>query len=176
MKILKEPPYGHAIPIRMDYLGISVLFDCIPAIELHDRYLIVPNGTGGTKKYNSKLEEQILSEFNKKQNGKITKLIILLKYWNFNWGKPINGYLIERLVEYIFDKIEVQSWNQAVKTFLSRAIYLLDKEILLPERVYNQYSILNEYSSNALNNFLEILREAENYAQKGKWKNLFNDL
>jgi len=176
MKILKEPPYGHAVPIRMDYQGISILFDCIPAIELHDRYLIIPNGTGGTKKLNPKLEEQALSELNKKQNGKITKLIILLKYWNFNWGKPIKGYLIERLVEYIFDKIEVQSWNQAVKTFFNRANYILDKEKFLPDRVVNQYSVFDEYPSNKLKNFLEILIEAENYAQKGKWEDLFSDL
>lgn len=131
---------------------------------------------GAPKKLNPKLEEQALSELDKKQNGKITKLIILLKYWNFNWGKPIKGYLIERLVEYIFEKIEVQSWNQAVKTLLNRANYILDKEKFLPDRVVNQYSVFDEYPSNKLKDFLEILIEAENYAQKGKWEDLFSDL
>ncbi len=176
MKLLKEPPYGHAVPIRMDYQGISILFDCIPAIELPNGYLIIPNGIGGTKKVNPKLEEQALSKLNKKQNERITKLIILIKYWNFNWGKPLKGYIIERLVEFIFDKIEVHSWDRAVKTFFNRAIYILDKEILLPDRVYSQYSILDEYSSNELDNFLEVLREAVNYAQKGEWKKIFSEL
>lgn len=176
MKLLKEPPYGHIIPIRMDYQGVSILFDIFPAIEIPDRYLIIPNGKGGIIKVNPKLEEHALSKLNKKQNGKITKLIILMKYWDFNWGKPLKEYLIERLVEFIFDKVEVHSWERAVKTFFSRAIYILDKEILLPDSVYNQHSILDEYSSNGLKKILEILREAEIYAQKGKWKVLFSDV
>ena len=176
MKLLKEPPYGNVIPIRMDYQDISILFDCIPAIELADGYLIIPNGIEGTKKENPKLEEQALSKLNKKQNGRITKLIILIKYWNFNWGKPLKGYLIERLVKVIFDKIEVHSWDRSVKTFFTRAIYILDKEILLPNRAYNQFSILDEFSSNELNYFLEVLREAVTYAQKGNWEKLFSDL
>ena len=176
MKLLKEPAYGHAIPIRMDYQGISILFDCIPAIELPNGYLIIPNGLGETKKIKPKLEEQAHSKINKKQNGRITKLILLMKYWNFNWGKPIKGNLIEHLVEFIFDKIEVHSWDRAVKTFFSRAIYFLDKKKPLPDGIYNQFSILEEYSSEELNNFLEILREAFIYAQKGRWEELFSVL
>ena len=176
MKLLKEPPYGHAIPIRMDHHGISILFDCIPAIELPNGSLIIPNGIGGIKKINPKLEEQVLSKLNKIQNGKITKLIVLIKYWNFNWGKSLKGYIIEHLVESIFNKIEIQSWDRAVKTFFNRAIYILDKARLLTNRVYDQYSILEEYSSNELNNFLEVIREAEIYAQKGKWEKLLSDL
>ncbi|MFX0026833.1 MAG: hypothetical protein ACFE8M_10490 [Candidatus Hermodarchaeota archaeon] len=176
MKILKNPPYGHVIPIRMDYQGISILFDCIPAIELTNGYLIIPDGIGGTKKLNLKLEEQAISKLNKKQNGKITKLIILIKYWNFNWGKSLKGYLIEQLVESIFDKIKVYSWDRAVKTFFNRAVYFMNKFMPLPDGVYNQFSILNEFSSNELNNFLDVFREAEIYAQKGKWEKLFSDL
>ena len=46
----------------------------------------------------------------------------------------------------------------------------------LPDRVANQYSVFDEYPSNKLKDFLEILIEAENYAQKGKWEDLFSDL
>ena len=176
MKLLKEPPYGHSIPIRLDYQGISILFDCIPTIELPSGFLLVHNGMGGIKKVNPKLEEQAFSKLNKKQNRRITKLIILMKYWNFNWGKPLKGYIIERLVESVFDKIEDKSWDRAVKTLFSRAIYILDKEILLPDRVYNQNSIIDEYSSNELDNFLDVFKEAANYAQKGKREKLFSDL
>jgi len=175
MKLLKDPPYGHAIPIRLDYPGISILFDCIPIIELPNGYLVIPNGLGGTKKVNPNLEEQALSELNKKQNGKMTKLILLIKYWNFTWGKPIRGYLLERLAECIFGKIEVDPWDRALKTFFNQAIHILDKKKKLPDRVYNQYSILNEYSSNELERFLEILREADNYAQKENWKEIVDD-
>ena len=176
IKLLKNPPYGHAIPIRMDYQGISILFDCIPAIENPNGYLIIPNGMGGTKKVNPNLEEQALSKLNRMQNGKITKLILLTKYWNFNWGKPLKGYLIERLVESIFDKITVHIWDRAMKTFFYQAINILDKKKNLPDRVYTQYSVLDEYSSDELENYLEILREAAYYAQKGKWNELFHEI
>lgn len=176
MKLLKDPPYGHAIPIKMDYRGISILFDCIPAIELHNGYLIIPNGMGGSKKVNPNLEEQALSKLNKKQNGKIVKLILLIKYWNFNWGKPLKGYVIERLIEHVFEEITVHTWERAVKTFFYRAINILDRNKSLPDRVYTQYSILNEYSSDELENFLEVLREAGSYAEEGEWKELFNDI
>jgi len=176
LKLLKNPPYRHAIPIRMDYKNISILFDCIPAIEKPYGYLIVPNGMGGTKKVNLKLEEQALSKLNKMQNGKITKLILLIKYWNFNWEKPLKGYLIERLVEYIFDKIQVNTWERAVKTFFYRAINILGRKRSLPDRVYSQYSILDEYSSDEIGKYIEILKEASSYAQKGKWTELFNDI
>ncbi|MFX0105668.1 MAG: hypothetical protein ACFE75_09270, partial [Candidatus Hodarchaeota archaeon] len=162
MKILKNPPYRHYIPIRMDCSGISILFDCIPAQQLFNGYLLIPCGIGGTKKINQILEEQNLFKLNKKQNGKIIQLIILLKYWNFNWGKPLKGDIIERLVEFIFDKKEIRSWDQAVKTFFNRAIHIIEQKKILPDRV--QFFILNEYSSNELKNFLELLNEAKIYA------------
>lgn len=176
MKILKEPPYGHAIPIRMDYQGVSILFDCIPAIEFPNGYLVIPNGIGGTKKVNPHLEEQALSKLNRMQDGKIIKLILLIKYWNFTWGKSLKGYLIERLVESIFDKIEIHTWDRAVRTFFSRAINIIAKKKILHDRVYIQYSILDEYSSKKLDYFLEVLREAGSYAQDGKWEELFDEL
>ncbi len=176
LKLLKNPPYGHAIPIRMDYKKISILFDCIPAIEKPNGYLIIPNGMGGTKKVNPKLEGQALSKLNKKQDGKITKLILLTKYWNFNWEKPLKGYVIERLVESIFDEITVHTWDSAMKTFFYRAINILDKKKNLPDRVYTQYSVLDEYSSDELENYLEILREAGSYAQVGEWNEIFHDI
>ncbi|MFX1327971.1 MAG: hypothetical protein ACFE91_07485 [Promethearchaeota archaeon] len=176
LKLLKDPPYGHAIPIRIDHQNISILFDCIPAIENPNGYLVIPNGMGGIKKVNPNLEEQALSKLNEKQNGKITKLILLTKYWNFNWGKPLKGYLIERLVESIFDKTEVHTWDKAVKIFFSRAINILSKKKKLPDRVYTQYSILDEYSSDELESYVEILREATYYSQASEWNKLFHNI
>ncbi len=176
MKLLKNPPYGHAIPIRLDDNGTSILLDCIPAIELPNGYLTIPHGMRGTKKVNSNLEELALSKLNKIQEGKITKLILLTKYWNFNWRKVLKGYLIERLVESIFDKIRVYTWDRAMKTFFSRAIYILDKQKSPPDRVYTQYSILEEYSNDELENYLKILREAANYAHKSIWNEIFQDI
>ncbi|UCD01825.1 MAG: hypothetical protein JSV23_02055 [Promethearchaeota archaeon] len=176
MKILKNPPYRYIIPIRMDYLGTSINFDCIPAMELPNGNLLIPDGIGGTKKINQALLEKDLFKLNKKQNGKLNKLIILIKYWNFNWGKPLKGNIIECLVDYIFDKIKTIKWDRAVKTFFDQAIHIIDKKKFLPDIKYYQYSILNGYSSNELKNFLEVIREAKTYAQNGEWKKIFSDL
>ncbi len=176
MKILRNPPYKHAIPIRIDYSGISILFDCIPALELLNGNYLIPGGKKGIKKINQALEEQTLFKLNKKQNGKINKLLILMKYWNFNWGKPLKRDITERLIEYIFDKIEISSWDRAVKTFFTQAIRIINNKKFLPDRVNEHYSILDEYPSNELKNFLEIFREAKKYAQNGEWKKIFSNL
>ncbi|MFW9969921.1 MAG: hypothetical protein ACFFDF_06945 [Candidatus Odinarchaeota archaeon] len=175
MKILKDPPYGYAIPIRMDYPAISILFDCIPAIELPIGYLVIPNLLGGIRKVNPNLEEQALSKLSLKQNGKVIKLIILIKYWNFTWGKPINGFILECLTEYIFDKIEINRWDQAIQTFYNQAINILSEKINIADKTHSLYSILNEYSSSELDNYLEIFNEAAIYAQKKIWKEIFDE-
>ncbi len=61
--------------------------DCIPAIELPRQYLLAPDGWNYIKKANQKLEEKGLSKLNKKCDGRATKLIWLLKYWNWYWNK-----------------------------------------------------------------------------------------
>ncbi|MFX0004603.1 MAG: hypothetical protein ACFE9C_11205 [Candidatus Hodarchaeota archaeon] len=175
MKLLKDPPYRYAIPIRMDYSGISILFDCIPAIQLPNEYLVIPNSLGGIKKVNPNLELQAFSKLSKKQNGKIIKLIFLIKYWNFTWGKPIKGSLLERLTEYIFDKIEINRWDEAMQTFYNQAFHLLSEKKKITDRVFNQDSILNEYSSIELDNYIEIFKEAATYAKRKFWKDTFDE-
>ncbi|MFX1380565.1 MAG: hypothetical protein ACFFA4_15875 [Promethearchaeota archaeon] len=175
MKLLKDPPYGHTIPIRMDYQGISILFDCIPAIELPMGYLVIPNSLGGTKKIDPNLEVQAFSKLSKKQNGKVIKLILLVKYWNFTWGKPIKGAILERLTEYIFDKIEINRWDQAIQTFFNQSTHILNEKKKISDKVYDQDSILDKYSSVELANYLEIFKEAAIYAQNKNWKDIFDE-
>ena len=94
--VLEGPPYTHAIPIKLEFEVETIYVDCIPAIELHEGYLIAPDGLDSVKKVNLKLEEKGLSKVNKKHDGEATKLIRLLKYWN--WNYPLKSYLIQRLV------------------------------------------------------------------------------
>ena len=171
--------FKHAIPIELEFNKQTIYVDCIPSIELPKGYLIAPNGWEAPMKVNLLLEEQGLSRVNDKTNGRATKLIFLLKYWNFNWEYPLKSYVIQRLVEEIFINNKINSWDKAVKIFFNQSIHLLkkhyDNEIVLRDRVYTNKSILNDYQKDKRHNFYESLQEANQYAMKNEWKELFGD-
>ncbi|MHA1285583.1 MAG: hypothetical protein ACTSQP_24020 [Promethearchaeota archaeon] len=175
--IIKKPPYSHSISIKLEYQNRFLKVDCIPAIELSNQFLLVPDGWDKVKKVNLKLEEKGLSKVNKKTNGKATKLIRLLKYWNWSWNKPLKSYIIQRLVEEIFLESRINSWGSAIKTFFNRAINIFNKYfdniLVLKDRVYQNRSILDEYSEDKINEFYEAIRNANNLARKSEWKELF---
>ncbi len=111
--ITEDLPRTHAILINLHYQNQILKIDCIPAIELPDDYLLVPNGWNGQKKVNLKLEERGLNKLNTKHQGNGTKLIWLLKLWNWNWQKPLKSYIIQRLVEEIFIDHNIEKWKAA---------------------------------------------------------------
>lgn len=177
LTILKEPPYNHSIPIRIVFEGQTVDFDCIPAIELPDGILTAPDGIDSVKKVNLNLEEKGLSKVNKKHNGKATKLIYLLKYWNWNWDYPLKSYIIQRLVEEIFLQEPMNSWDKAIKTFFNKSISIFNKylrdEVVLKDRVYTHKSILDDFSEEKIYHFYESLKEGNSYAIKEDYHSLF---
>jgi len=177
--IPNKAQFKHAIPIELEFNNQAIYVDCIPAIELPEGYLIAPNGWKGAKKVNLLLEEQALSKVNQKTNGRATKLILLLKYWNWNWEYPLKSYVIQRLVEEIYLKNKINSWNKAVKFFFEQSIHIFNKysknEKVLKDRVYTNKSILDDYQKDNLVNFYESIKKANQYAMKNEWKELFGD-
>jgi len=173
LHFLIDPPYNHAIPTQIDFKGQYVDFDCIPAFELPDDYLLVPEGQKDCKKVNLKLEEIGLSKVNKKTNGRATKLIWLLKYWNHLNKKTIKSYIIQRLVEDIFIDKNIDKWDKALKYFFIRAIQIFQDffkgKKVLKDRVYSQFSILDDYSEKQLQKFYNALRKGNKQAQNGNW-------
>lgn len=179
LEIMESPPYSHAIPIRLHYQNKVLKVDCIPAIELPNQYLLAPDGWNYIKKVNQKLEENGLSKVNKKHNGRATKLIWLLKYWNWYWDQPLKSYLIQRLVEDVFIECGMNEWDKAVKTFFHKAINIFNKLydgiLVLQDRVYTQKSILDDYNNEKIDEFYEILLQANQYVIKDQWNELFGD-
>jgi len=161
---MESPPYSHAIPIRLHYQNKILKVDCIPAIELPNQYLLAPDGWNYIKKVNQKLEENGLSRINKKHNGRATKLIWLLKYWNWYWDKPLKSYVIQKLVEEIFMEYGMNEWDKTVKTFFHKAINIFNKHydgiLVLQDRVYAQKSILDDYNTKRIDEFYDILQQA----------------
>ena len=179
LSILSNPPFSHAIPIRFDFNNKTLFFDLIFAFELPQNYLLVPNGMEYVKKINLKLEEEALSKINDRQNGKATKLIRLLKFWNWYWNNPVKSYLIQRLVEEIFCNRLIRTWNNAVKIFFNQSLYFLNQylngKIVLRDRVYTNKSILDDYEENKIIDFYSIFNNANFYAQNNRWNELFGD-
>ena len=175
--ILEPLPRTHAIPIELHYQNKVLKMDCIPAIELPNNLLLVPDGWNDQKKINLKSEEGGLNKLNKKHHGNGTKLILLLKYWNWRWKKPLKSYVIQRLVEEIFMDHEINGWKGAVRTFFRESVILFGKhfnnELILKDRVYTNRSILNDYDVKQLNNFNNKLRHANNLVNKNQWEKLF---
>lgn len=140
-------------------------------------FLLVPDGWKRQKKINLKLEESALTKLNKKHHGKGTKLILLLKYWNWHWKKPLKSYVIQRLVEEIFMDHDINGWKGAVRIFFREAVSLFEKhfanELILKDRVYAHRSILSDYSAKQVNKFNNQLRYANNLAKKIQWDRLF---
>jgi len=180
LNIIKTPPFSHAIPVSLDYQQQTLLVDCIPALELPNGYLIVPDGWEDIKKVNQILEEKGLSKVNKKTNGSATKLIWLLKYWNWYWNKPLKSYVIQRLVEEIFKNRAIKNWSTSVQVFFNHSINILDKyynnQLVLKDRVYTQKTILDDYNIREIEKFYESLHEAKEFAIKGEWNELFGNV
>ena len=175
--ILDSLPSTHAIRIELHYQNRILKMDCIPAIELPNNQLLVPNGWNDQKKVNLKSEENGLNKLNKKHHGNGTKLILLLKYWNWHWKKPLKSYVIQRLVEDIFIDQEINGWEGAVRTFFKESGILFKKhfgnELILEDRVYTHKSILGDYNTKQVNIFNNKLRHANNLVKKNQWEELF---
>jgi len=179
LEIMESPQYSHSIPIQLSYQNRALKVDCIPAIELPNQYLLAPDGWNYIKKVNQKLEESGLSKVNKKHDGRATKLIWLLKYWNWYWDKPLKSYVIQRLVEDIFLVCRINDWDKAIKTFFNKAINIFNKYYngitVLKDRVYTQKSILQDYNEERIDEFYDALQEANQFASKNQWNELFGD-
>lgn len=177
LKIRKPFPYTHAIPIRINFKDQALYVDCIPAILYEDDTLLVPNGMDDTHFVNPNLDLEVLSSLNHHYDGRITKLILLIKYWNYHWNKPLKSYLIERLIIEIFENDGLNEWDRAIKTFFNRAMNLLNRdnnnELVLENRLYPNHTILEDYDDPQLDTFYDILNKAHNFAVEEKWDKLF---
>ena len=174
INIKRDPPYRHAIPIVVRYKGYTYNVDCIPAIKVNNTNdLIIPHFSNVTK-INPTKEENGLSRINKKHQGKPTKLIRLIKYWNNAKGHVLKSYLIERLVQKIFKDKPMNTWVSALKIFFENSIYILRNRINMENKVYTHQSILDEYPDERIEEMIHVLQESARYTQEGDWQLAFD--
>ncbi len=96
---------GEAVTLKLN--SYDWTFDIVPAFfcaQDNQEYYLIPNGSGGWKKTNPKIEQKRLSDLNVKFNGVVIKLVRLVKYWNRRGKMPnITSYVLETMVLDYFD-------------------------------------------------------------------------
>lgn len=88
-------------------------FDIVPAFYTDTQYYLIPDGKGGWKATDPRIDQNRVSAINQKHGGKILQIIRTLKYWNKTASMPtIGSYLFENLALKYFDKddTEVSKW------------------------------------------------------------------
>ncbi len=87
-------------------------FDIVPAFYTDTGYYLIPDGNGGWKATDPRIDQNRTTEVNQKHDGKILQLVRTLKYWNRRAQMPtIPSYLFENLVLNFFDsRSEISKW------------------------------------------------------------------
>lgn len=87
---------GEAVTLK--FTSYEWNFDIVPAFCVSDYYLI-PNGTGGWKKTNPKLDRDRVKIINSKCGGYALNLVRIVKYWNRRQTMAtMPSYLLEAMV------------------------------------------------------------------------------
>jgi hypothetical protein len=74
-------------------------FDIVPAFYTDKEYFLIPDGIGGWKATDPRVDQARVSEINQKHGGRILQVIRTLKYWNQRPTMPsLGSYLLENLV------------------------------------------------------------------------------
>ncbi|MBO1628258.1 nucleotidyltransferase [Bacillus arachidis] len=108
------------------------VFDIVPAFITSEdaygkSYYIIPDGSGNWKKTDPRIDNERVTETNKKFDGNVLGLIRVVKYWNTNCSKTISSYLMENIVlDYFQYKLYWNGMKQELKGFfeyLKTSIY-----------------------------------------------------
>lgn len=122
---LQDVPQYSAAEIKRNYEAITLKltsydwnFDIVPAFitapdSLQKTYYLIPDGYGKWKKTDPRVDAKRATEINQKRDGKVLRIVRLIKYWQKRHGVPnIGSYLLENLVLNYFDTNEVSATDQ----------------------------------------------------------------
>ena len=98
----KAELHGRGEAVTLELTSYPWTFDIVPAFYYsNDReaFYLIPNGTGGWKKTNPKVERERVTSLNQRFNGKVLETIRLVKYWNRRGKMPnVVSYVLETMV------------------------------------------------------------------------------
>jgi len=165
-------------------------FDIVPAFYTDTGYYLIPDGNGGWKATDPRIDQNRTTEVNQKHDGKILQLIRTLKYWNRRAQMPtIPSYLFENLVLNFYDsKTEISKWID---------VHLINFWHHLKTAIYNSVSdpkgFQTDLNTLSYNDKVKISNKASDTYDKGyeaykieteeenqekainKWREIFGD-
>ena len=85
-------------------------YDIVPAFYTDTKYYIIPDGQGGWKATDPRVDQEKIDRINKKHSGKTHQLIRTLKYWNKRGAMATApSYLFENIILNYLDGVDALS-------------------------------------------------------------------
>jgi hypothetical protein len=107
-------------------------FDIVPAFYTDTEYYIIPDGSGGWKASNPKIDQDRIDTSNQTHNGTVSQLIRTLKYWNNRAAMTtIPSYLLENII------ITFCDGKASLNTFID--INMINFWLYLKNAIYNSF-------------------------------------
>lgn len=129
---------GEAVTLSLS--SYDWTFDIVPAFHCEnngEEFYLIPNGKGGWKKTNPKIERNRVTKLNKVFNGKVLETIKLIKYWNKRGKMPtVTSYLLETMVLDYFDQAKHYSIDDNGNTFDYCDVHFKDALNYISHKVY----------------------------------------
>ncbi|MEK4487909.1 hypothetical protein MHH81_20590 [Psychrobacillus sp. FSL H8-0484] len=166
-------------------------FDIVPAFltapdSFQRTYYLIPDGYGKWKKTDPRVDAKRATEINQKRNGKVLRIIRLIKYWQKRPVVPgIGSYLLENLVLNYFDTNEVSPTDQLA---LSDVFYNLSNSIYsscydpkgiqgdlntLPFETKQKFSEAAAKAYLCVQNAIDFVAKDNHKAAHDEWKKVF---
>ncbi|HEY3374641.1 MAG TPA: hypothetical protein VGK02_06225 [Candidatus Aquicultor sp.] len=91
------------------------VFDIVPAFYTDTGYYLIPDGSGGWKATDPRVDQTRVTEINQQHSGAILQIIRTLKYWNRRPIMPtIPSYLFENIIlNYYATRSSISDWIDA---------------------------------------------------------------
>lgn len=169
--------------------GENFNMDIVPAIEIvkDEKYIIFDKRTLKSLESNPKLHRKLLTEANELSDGKLVRLIKLLKYWKRSKCDYVKSFHIEIMCVHIFSSTKIDSYGSALLTFFTEAQNLLSEACLKDPA--NTEHLIDAYldDDNNREKLLELVEKELAVAQEAAqdsisdedaitlWETVFND-
>ncbi|UXJ71436.1 hypothetical protein [Lysinibacillus fusiformis] len=195
---LQNVPQYSAADIKRNFEAITLKltsydwnFDIVPAFitapdSSQRTYYLIPDGQGKWKKTDPRIDARRATEINQKRDGKVLRIIRLIKYWQKRHSVPnIGSYLLENLLLNYFNNNEVSASDQVtlrdVFSYLRNSIYHScndPKEIqgnlnLLNLDVKDRFSEAAAKASICAQNAINFMAKDDHKAAHAEWKKVF---
>lgn len=164
-------------------------FDIIPCFHTDLDFYLIPDGSGGWKKTDPRIDSTNVSSINQKHSGNVLNVIRLTKFWNiYNSSYNIPSYLLETIILNYYKNLEKKD-NYWVDLEFRNILEYISNEIL--KDIYDLKGIqgnINSFSPSerkkisqkailCLNKAIDAitLETTSQQASINKWREIFGE-